>query len=104
MTTLKSFSRSKRDQFEEQLRSLQTDISQLSNKLEIESPATKGMDTSGIGMNQSMNQSHNSTLHYEEIDNAPPNLKGQIVRMQKNMHELERDRDEYKYRYEQVQE
>lgn len=98
MSTLKSFSRSKRDQFEEQLRSLQSDISQLSSKLEIESPSTKNMDKNGSYHNMNVSNS----IQYEEIDAAPPNLKGQIARMQKNLHELERERDEYKYRYEQV--
>jgi TolA-binding protein len=96
MSSYSTINSSKRGQFEDQLRSLQSDIAELSSKLSI--PQVIIEDKSKV--NSSQISSHSQG--YGDMENIPINAKGNIARLKKENHDLLRERDEYHFRYEQV--
>jgi len=96
MSSYSKINSSKRGQFEDQLRSLQSDIAELSSKLSI--PQVIVEDKNKLNSSQ---VSHN-TSSYADMESAPTNAKGNVARLKKENHDLQRERDEFHFRFEQV--
>lgn len=96
MSSYSKINSSKRGQFEDQLRSLQSDIAELSSKLSIPQAIVEEK-------NHFINNSQvSNSSGFTNMDNIPTNMKGNVARLKKENHDLQRERDEYHFRYEQM--